>query len=291
MEHLEPSVLAETWSLFKWSGRHYAPVGPMIEEHAEWVGGRERQALERFHVECRNSLILHYSSLVRYVAAKVGGSLPAMVDRDDLVSYGMFGLMDAIEKFNIDHGVKFETYGVARIRGAIYDEIRALDWVPRSVRSKARDIEKARAEIEMAMGRPAEHTEVAQNLGLSLDEYWVLVSQANAPSSSVDSLDMGRINMESGSYEQGQYESTPIDGMSNPADLIGSNEIVELVGEAINNMDERSKTILVLYYLQEMTLAEIGQILGVTESRVCQLQSKVLLALRESLGQGGLAAA
>lgn len=262
MGHLEPSDLEATWQQFKDGG----------------------------DVSCRNRLVLHYSSLVRYVAAKVGGALPPTVDRDDLVSYGMFGLIDALDKFQLDRGVKFETYGVARIRGAIYDEIRALDWVPRSIRSKGREIERAKAELEMATGRPPEHVEVAQHLGLSLESYWTMASQASV--SVVKSANEGFLGgLADGTVATDDPSDKHIDPTSNPEDLMGTSEITELIGEAISSMDERSKTILVLYYLQEMTLAEIGQILGVTESRVCQLQSKVLLALRDSLGQGGLAAA
>jgi RNA polymerase sigma factor for flagellar operon FliA len=263
MGTLDPSALASTWTNYKITG----------------------------NPESRNQLILHYSSLVRYVAAKVGGSLPAMVDRDDLVSYGMFGLIDAIDKFDPDKGVKFETYGVTRIKGAIYDEIRALDWVPRSVRSKARDIEKARAEVEVVTGRPAEHAEIAEHLGLTMTEYWQLASQANAPSSVHDSIDF--VGVSENTFNNGHEESAirAIDFSSNPSELLESEEVMELVGEAVNNMDERSKTILVLYYLHGMTLAEIGKILGVTESRVCQLQSKVLQGLSNTLGQGGLAVA
>lgn len=261
MGHLDPSTLASTWSDYKDTG----------------------------DTECRNQLILHYASLVRYVAAKVGGSLPAMVDRDDLVSYGMFGLIDAIDKFDPDKGVKFETYGVTRIKGSIYDEIRALDWVPRSVRSKARDIEKARTEVEAMTGRPAEHADVAQNLGMSLPEYWQYASQANAPSSVHDSLDQ-TVHIDFGTG-MGDFQNDVSDPTANPGELLESGEVADLVSEAVNNMDERSKTILVLYYLHGMTLAEIGEILGVTESRVCQLQSKVLQGLSDTLGQGGLAVA
>lgn len=242
-------------------------------------------------MESRNSLVLHYTSLVRYVAAKIGGTLPAMVERDDLISYGMFGLIDAIDKFSLDKGVKFETYGVARIRGAIIDEIRALDWVPRSIRSKARDVEKARAEVEVELGRPAEHSEVAAVLGLEMDEYWVLSSQATI--SYVQSSDRGFFTselMEANGGETGHYEAH-FDPAANPEDVFQASEIIDLLGEAVDNMDESSKTILFLYYLQGMTLAEIGRILGVTESRVCQLQSKVLLSLADSLGRGGLVAA
>lgn len=255
------------------------------------MGQLEREALEEAwlvfketgNLGSRNRLVLHYTSLVRYVAAKVGGTLPAEVDRDDLISYGMFGLMDAIEKFDLDKGVKFETYAVSRIRGAIIDEIRALDWVPRSVRSKAREIDKAKTEIEAMTGRPAEHQQVAQHLGLSLEEYWSLHSQAAV-------LPVGTLAGQNNDEDDHRAEVT-FDPTANPEELVGVGEVVDLLGEAVNNMDERSKTILVLYYIQEMTLAEIGKVLGVTESRVCQLQSKVLQTLRDTLGQGGLAAA
>lgn len=253
MAHLEPEVLEEAWLLYKETGK----------------------------LDHRNRLVLHYSSLVRYVATKVGGGLPSMVDRDDLISYGMFGLMDAIEKFDLDKGVKFETYAVTRIRGAIIDELRDLDWVPRSIRSKAREVERAKVDLEARLGRPAEHTELAQHLGLSLEEYWQLASQARA--TVVESRDAG-------AEDEKAYDTT-FDPLSNPEDLIQASEIAELLSEAIGAMDERSKTILVLYYLEDMTLAEIGQNLGVTQSRVCQLQSKVLQALSGVLGQGGLAAA
>lgn len=260
MAHLEAEVLDEAWLLFKETG----------------------------HIDYRNRLVLHYSSLVRYVAAKVGGGLPSMVDRDDLISYGMFGLMDAIEKFDLDKGVKFETYAVTRIRGAIIDELRDLDWVPRSIRSKAREVERAKVEMEAQLGRPAEHGELAQHLGLSLEEYWTLASQARA--TVVESRDAVSSGYGDSSVGEGSYD-TSFDPLSNPEDLIQASEIADLLSEAIAGMDERSKTILVLYYLEDMTLAEIGENLGVTQSRVCQLQSKVLQALSSVLGQGGLAAA
>ena len=256
MGHLEPDELAATWNAYKSHGG----------------------------LDLRNQLVVHYNSLVRYVASRIGVGLPAEVDREDLVSYGMFGLIDAIDKFSLDKGVKFETYGVARIRGAIYDEIRSLDWVPRSVRSKGRDIERAKDELEMTLGRLPKHQEIADSLSLSIDQYWNLVSQ-----SAIIQVSSGvaRNSEDDSSYQAETY----YDPTANPQDLLEVDEVSGLVGEAINNMDERSKTILVLYYLQEMTLAEIGRILGVTESRVCQLQSKVLTALGDCLGQGGLVAA
>ena len=243
---LDPAALENTWADYFWQG----------------------------DVESRNRLILHYTSLVRYVAIKARSRLVSQVEVDDLVSYGIFGLIDAISKFDPEKGVKFETYAVQRIHGAIYDEIRSLDWVPRSVRSKARDIDRAKAELEAELGRPADHTEVAQYLGLTSDEYSTLTSQAVVA------------QVESRDHAVGVYHETSFDPTADPGDQIEIKEVMNLVGEAVSGMDQKSKTILVLYYLQEMTLAEIGQILGVTESRVCQLQSRALQALRAYLGDG-----
>lgn len=241
-----------------------------------WVDFKEAEADSAGRLALRNQLVLHYTSLVRYVATKVGGRLPSSVDRDDLISYGMFGLIDAIERFRLDAGVKFETYGIPRIKGQIFDEIRKLDWVPRNVRSRSKDLEAARAEVEAIHGKVTQAL-LARHLGIAEQDLRIIISQANV--SFVDSL--------SGFHEVVEMS----DDSMNPEDIVQTGEVAELLGEAIGEMDERAKTILTLYYVHEMTLAEIGRILGVTESRVCQLQSKVLITLGESLGQGGLAVA
>ena len=131
-------------------------------------------------LEARNALILHYTSLVRVVSAKVAAQLPKMVDREDLASYGIFGLLDAIEKYDLSKNVKFETYAVTRIRGSIFDEIRGLDWVPRTVRAKARDVERAEVELHASFGRPPEDSEVAGHLGITLIDLWAIQSQTEA---------------------------------------------------------------------------------------------------------------
>ena len=256
MTHLEQDVLAGLWVDYKVHGE----------------------------LEVRNQLVLHYTSLVRYVATKVASGLPSMVERDDLVSYGMFGLLDAIEKFDLEKGVKFETYAVARIKGSIIDELRALDWVPRTIRSKARDIERAQVELHATLGRPAEDVELATHLGITVGELWLMQSRSSMASVSM---------LESGNDDDSRQPVSEMvfDPASNPGDLFEMQEIVDILAGAVDTMPQRSKTILVLYYLQEMTLAEIGEILGVTESRVCQLQSKVLQGLREALGHGALTAA
>ena len=232
--------------------------------------------------EARNALMLHYTGLVRMVAAKVAQGLPSMVDRDDLVSYGMFGLMETLESYDPERGVKYETFATPRIRGSIIDELRKLDWVPRSVRSKIRDVEKVRTELQVELNREPTDEEIALSLGITVHDLWQL--QGEVHTSSMAGLDEG-------DDDRASISELKFDVASNPEDLFATTEITDLMAEAITSMPERYRTILVLYYLQGMTLAQIGEILGVTESRVCQLQSKVLASLREALGHGALVAA
>lgn len=258
-----------------WTSRH-DEIAPDLQE--SWLLYKQTG-----YLPFRERLVLHYSPLVRYVAAKLGSTLPpGAVDRDDLISDGVIGLIDAIEKFDMNLGNKFETYAVRRIRGQMIDKLRSLDWVPRSVRGKARDIAEQREELELEIGRPATHEEVAQHLGLTMEQYWEAQSAAT----------VSRLEYSTVGYQDGESDrhDTLIDPTSNPVEYAETQEVRERIIEAIVDMDERSKTILVLYYLHEMTLAEIGQILGVTESRVCQLQSKVLGTLKAQLGSVAQAA-
>lgn len=240
-------------------------------------------------IRLRNELVVHYRPLLRQVAGRFSAGLPLGVDREDMYSYGVFGLMDAIEKFELDRGVKFETYASMRIKGSIIDHIRSLDWVPRSVRSKARDLERVKAELENRLGREPSDEEMAAGLGISIKELWAARSQTMVPSivpiEPDPSLD--------GPWETAKHspQNTVVDPAANPEDIVGSGEITSLVARAVANMSERSKMIVTLYYVEEMTLAEIGKLMGVTESRVCQLQSKVLHSLQSALSMGeGLAA-
>lgn len=234
----------------------------------------------------RNLLVLHYQQLVHAVAGKIARQLPRNVDREDLVSYGLFGLLDAIDKFDIERNIMFETYAGTRIRGSIFDEIRGLDWVPRAVRAKARDVEKAEEEMYAKLGRAPEDAELAIHMGLSLIELWQIQTQT----------ELGQIDAYDADSMQGgvqrfdfTHTKTPIDPTT-PEAIFDMIEVSELLADAIDLMPQRFKTILTLYYLQGMTLAEIGVVLGVTESRVCQLQSKLLQTLHASLQQGLLAA-
>lgn len=223
----------------------------------------------------RNELVIHYGSLVRAVATKLSVGLPSSVDRDDLTSYGQFGLIDAIERYDPERGVKFETFAITRIRGSILDEIRALDWVPRSVRTKARQLDKASSELELSLGRPPTPTELANRLEIPL-------SEVSDSTSMVSSGYISSIDEHAGALT---YESLG----DNPEDVAMVGEVVDIVAGAVAKMPVRMRIIVALYYIEELTLAEIGEILGVTESRVCQLQGRLLHSLRESLGLGRVA--
>jgi len=232
--------------------------------------------------ELRNRLVVHYDSLVRYVSAKVAIGLPRSVDRDDLVSYGHFGLMDAVESYQEGRGAKFETFAIPRIRGSIIDELRKDDRVPRTIRAKLRDLDRVRNDLFHDLGREPTSEELSLAMGMDVAELRKLDNHAQtAILSSIDEQ----------SDEHTTIGEIVLDRASNPEDIFGSTEVAELVAEAINSMPERFKIIIALYYLQELTLAEIGRVLGVTESRVCQLQGRVLQYLRDALAQGALAAA
>jgi RNA polymerase sigma factor for flagellar operon FliA len=229
--------------------------------------------------DAREQLILHYAPLVKYVAGRLGAGLPQSVEQSDLISNGMFGLMDALDKFDPGREVKFETYAIPRIRGAIIDELRAMDWVPRSIRSKARGVEKAHTQLEAKLGREPTDQEVAEKLDLKLGELHDVLTQISLVS--VMALE------ESVGGEDGDQRSL-IDTL---ADVAGGDPTAGLEGQemrgilsaAINSLTEREKVVITLYYFEGLTLAEIGEILGVTESRVCQIHTKAVGTLRTNL--------
>lgn len=231
----------------------------------------------------RERLILHYAPLVTMVANRVGAGLPSTVEQADLVSYGMFGLIDAIEKYQTDRDVKFETYASARIRGAIIDELRAIDWIPRSVRTKARAVDRAFAELEAELRRaPTEH-EVAARLKIDVTELRAVFTQLSTVNvAALDEL------LGSGSGSDRGDSLSLLDTLEDPAaeDPAGNVEAQEtkiLLARAIERLGEREKIVLVLYYYEGMTLAEIGRVLGVTESRISQMHTAAMLRLRTSL--------
>lgn len=227
--------------------------------------------------EERDRLLLFYAPLVRYVADRIAIGLPRSVDPDDLVSQGVMGLFDALEKFQPDRGVKFETYALSRIRGAIIDGLRASDWVPRTVRQKARELERVVGELEARLGRSATDDEIIEALGVSPSDYYRLLREVRA--STLTSLDEVW-NPEASEDSQLYYRDMVAQEQPGPDHRIEEEELRNELAAAIEGLPERERLVISLYYYEGMTLKEIGRVLGVSESRVCQLHTKSLIRLR-----------
>ena len=225
----------------------------------------------------RDRLILHYSPLVKYVAGRVGVGLPQNVEQSDLVSYGIFGLIDAIEKFDPDRGFKFETYAISRIKGAILDELRSIDWVPRSVRAKGRAVERAFSKLESTLHRSPTEAELAQELGYSETQLQQVLGQLSL--TGIAALD----EMLGDRSDAATLGDTIADQAAGPGALAELREMRGHLAEAIERMPEREKVVLTLYYFENFTLAQIGEVLKVTESRVSQIHTKAVLQLRSRL--------
>jgi RNA polymerase sigma factor for flagellar operon FliA len=234
----------------------------------------------------RDRLILTYAPLVKYVAGRLGSGLPAHVDEGDLVSYGLLGLIAAIERYDPDRDVKFETYAIARIKGSILDELRAMDWVPRSVRSRAREIERAMAELEAKLGRAPSDEEIAAKVGISQGE--LEGSLTDISRSSIAALDELWTVSGSGGDQVALIDTIEDESLPDPQSAMSSTEMKEAIADAIARLPEREKLVVTLYYYEDLTLREIGEVLGVTESRVSQLHTKAILRLKARLG-GSLA--
>ena len=228
----------------------------------------------------RDKLILHYSPLVKYVAGRVSVGLPANIEQADLISYGIFGLIDAIDKYDPQRNIKFETYALARIKGAIIDELRAIDWVPRSVRAKARQIEKAFTALENRLHRSPTNPEVAEELGLSINELEDIFTQI----SFVGLVALDELLAGGDRGEGVTLGDTIADAKGeDPVSAFEIDEMKHMLADAINRLSEREKVVVTLYYYEGLTLAEIGQVLGVTESRICQMHTKAILQLRSRM--------
>lgn len=229
----------------------------------------------------RERLILHYAPLVTAVAGRVGMRLPSSVEQADLVSYGMFGLIDAIEKYELDRSVKFQTYATSRIRGAIIDELRAIDWIPRSVRTKARQVDRAYAELEGELHRTPSESEVASHLEMGLNELRAVFTQLSTVNVAAldELLGSGGDRGDAVALLDTLEDTTAED----PAGCFEVQETKYLLARAIEQLGEREKILLVLYYYEGMTLAEIGRVLGVTESRISQMHTAAMIRLRSKL--------
>lgn len=231
--------------------------------------------------EIREQLILQYAPLVRYVAGRVGVGLPASVEQGDLVSYGVFGLLDAIEKYDLGRAIKFETYAINRIRGAIIDELRSFDWIPRSVRTKARDIERAIAVLEARLQRTPNEGEIAEELGLDIPELRRVFSQVSfVHVAALDEM-LGSADHSDGSTLGERIEDVRVTA---PGDALDDEETRSLLARVIHTLPEREQIVVTLYYYEGLTLAEIGLVLRVTESRISQLHTKAMMGMRSRIG-------
>jgi RNA polymerase sigma factor FliA len=230
----------------------------------------------------RDRLILTYAPLVKYVAGRLGSGLPAHVDEGDLVSYGLLGLIAAIERYDPDRDVKFETYAIARIKGSILDELRAMDWVPRSVRSRAREIERAMTELESKLGRAPTDEEISAKVGITTEE--LENSLTDISRSSIAALDELWTVSGSGGDQIALIDTIEDTQGPEPQSAFAQTEMREAVADAISRLPEREKLVITLYYYEDLTLREIGEVLGVTESRVSQLHTKAILRLKARLG-------
>ncbi len=227
----------------------------------------------------RNALIERFLPLVRYNAERVWSKLPDGVDLNDLISAGVFGLMDAIEAFDLERGVKFETYCVPRIRGAMLDELRTMDWVPRLVRSKASKLEAARKEVEAELGRPPADTEIAKKMGLPMEEYDKHKSEASA----VNLVSLNKKWYETDSYKDVREIDIIEDTKGeDPTDGIQKRDVMKLVTKGLNRNE---RLIIILYYYEELTMKEIGTTLGLSESRVSQMHSSIVARLKDQLNR------
>ncbi len=226
-----------------------------------------------------------YSPLVKYVAGRMSSGLPAHVEETDLISYGLGGLISAIERFDTTRQIKFETYAITRIRGAIIDELRSLDWVPRSVRTRAREFERANMKLEARLQRAPTDEEMASELAISVEDFQDALLQIST--STIVALDELWSVSDSSGDQVSLLDTLPDRRAPDPQVVVDQSELRDRIAGAIAALPEREKLVVALYYYENLTLREIGEVLGVTESRVSQLHTKAVLRLRSKL-QGEL---
>jgi len=227
----------------------------------------------------RDALINETLPLIKHIAHRVATRLPSSVEIRDLINAGVLGLLDAIEKYEPERNVKFKTYAEVRIRGAILDSLRNLDWAPRSLRKKSKDLERTYADLSQKLGRPATDEEVSEAMGEDLEDFHALVDQLHG-------LTIGSFeNMNDGEDGDSFLNYYPDDGSNDPYARFESNELTRILAAAIEELPEKERLVLSLYYYEELTMKEIGVLLGVNESRVSQLHTKAMLRLRGKLGK------
>lgn len=243
-----------------------------------WVQYKEHNDLE-----ARDELIIYYAHLVKYVAGRLAINLSSVVEVDELNSCGIEGLIDAIEKFDHKRNIKFETYAITRIRGAMIDGLRAMDWVPVSVRQKSKELEKAYQALESRLGRAATDNEVAEEMGLTQSQYSGLLREVAA--NSIISLDDFLPGEEGDARKKRVLDLLEDDKATDALELMELSEVRELLAKTIARLPEREKTVVYLYYFEDLTLKEIGAVLHLSESRISQLHTKAILRLRGSLSK------
>lgn len=228
-------------------------------------------------VENKEEVILNYCDLVKFTALRLLSRLPSCVQFDDLFNAGVIGLMDAIDKFDADQGIQFQTYAKIRVRGAMLDEIRSMDWIPRSLRQKSSELQKVYASLESKLGREPRDEEIAAEMGLTLDEYLKLLEESRIIS--VLPEDIGNLSVDDGGNLALATDSDLL------FDQAHQNELKTHLAEAIATLPEKEQLMLSLYYYEELTMKEIGQVMGYTESRICQIHTKAIIKLRTRLSR------
>src|SRR4051794_19838855 len=234
----------------------------------------------------RERLVVAYSPLVKYVAGRMASGLPAHVEEADLISYGLVGLISAIERFELEREIKFETYAITRIKGAIIDELRSLDWVPRSVRARAREIERANSKLEHLLQRAPTDDEMSTELNITVEEFQESLLQIS--NSTVAALDELWTVSDSSGDQVSLLDTIQDPGAPDPAAVMDATDLKDRIADAIARLPEREKLVVALYYYENLTLREIGEVLGVTESRVSQLHTKAVLRLRGRMADENL---
>ncbi|MBF0164317.1 MAG: FliA/WhiG family RNA polymerase sigma factor [Magnetococcales bacterium] len=224
----------------------------------------------------RDEVILKYAPIVKYVASRISMKLPQSVEIDDLVQVGILGLIDAVSKFDPHRGIKFQTYAEFRVRGAILDELRSMDWVPRAVRQTAAQIQETYLLLEGQMGKSVEDQEVAAHLGLSLDEFYRSLDAVRGIA--ILSFDDLRPSLDEEEWDVLEMLADP--EIIDPVESIGLQQLRLALSEAISALPEKERLVVTLYYFEELTMSEIGEVLGLTESRISQLHSKAALRMR-----------
>lgn len=242
-----------------------------------------RRYKEQGDGSARERLVVAYSPLVKFVAGRTGARLPSHVEQSDLISYGMLGLLEAMDRFDPRRQIRFETFAMQRIRGAIIDELRSLDWVPRSVRSRAREIEQANSKLEHKLGRAPTDAELSDALGIAESDLQDSLIQIS--NSSILALEELWMTPDASGDKVSLLDTIEDENAPNPQAALDSSEVKDRLQEAIQDLPERETLVIALYYFENLTLREIGDVLGVTESRVSQLHSKAVLRLRSRLKQ------